>query len=1301
VKKVKKGEGMRKPLIPYIVAVFTVISVLAASSAWGAQKWEPLDPVHVMEQAKGITPALYPDSDVVVLDGQTWIRYKEDGTYTQWFEQYVKVITEKGKRRYRELSSSFSIPYNTTKFTLVEVIGKDGKARSVDIGKNSREMIEQSQMEINIYNPNDRVLQVSIPGLEVGDVIHYILSDDFRKARMAGTFNDFVGLEGTDPIKRLTYTVVAPKNKPLKRIVLKAAIPGTVSSRKLDTKEEIIYQWTAKDIPRVFEEPEMPPLYTQAQRLLVSTIPDWRTVSRWYWNLSKAHLARTTPEMHSTVEHLISGIKDRDKKIETIFRWVSQEVRYLGIVAETEAPGYEPHDVSMTFDRRAGVCRDKAALLVSMLRLAGFDSYPVLIMNGPKKDPEVPQPYFNHAVVCVKNKNGSYKLMDPTDESTRELFPSYLNNMSYLVATPAGETLLTSSIIPADRNMMRISTSGTLDGKGTLRADTTFVFEGINDNAFRGYFSRISDEEQRTYFEKALRKQIPGARLTSCAITPGNMMDTTQSLQAKISFMADDLVVHADSVTMLPVFRFGDSIGVVNHLIQRMGLKERKYTYRTDLAAGVEETLNIKLDPSLGNACNLPLKESAEDGGSSWKRTITVSDGRLAATNCFMMKLPEYTPEQYKRVQETLKKIEKTNRIMPVFANTAVTSRKGGDPWYAAYSPEAVILDEHADYDIADETSWTETTRMKVKVLTYAGKKRYGDLQIPFNPVWEDIDVKQVMVTSPSGQAREIRKNEINVMDEKWVGYAARYPAGKIMVVSMPGLEEGSTIEYTIVRKKKNRQGFFLAGVFQGIDPIEKIAVNIRVPDGVTLKTGRNDAGFGLAGSWKPFPAGVIAENKVKQENKTVLEFSASHVPPLKQEENLPPDYSFKPTVFASSGNLDEYSSKVLNALKKASSLQTGTVRKTGEIVSSASGGDERIGRIRDFVAQNIHDVDIDVAGLPLNLISPADKTLAAGYGDSADKAVLLYTMCEAAGFSPEYVLVTDGPAADAMQVPLAEFPALEWFSSVLVRVKTEKGYVYLGDTDQYAPLGSTPSSGKPGLVLNTGKLETVRARGPEYEDKIEENLSIDLSANGDATMRVHWSRYGMEYAWFVKDYREMPPEEKRRRFQEIVSSISKAAVPLSPYSVSMDAHPTQEDFTVSIPGYAVRQDDRLSLDLIGLVRAVAGVISDERSNPLYRDSFTQRHEKVEVLLPEGVKSIEMMPPRSVQYSLPGSGIITLETKVIPASGTQPRMRVAVEQTVDLKPAVFLPEDYPKLLEIHRAISHPGTRMILARMNGN
>jgi hypothetical protein len=44
----------------------------------------------------------------------------------------------------------------------------------------------------------------------------------------------------------------------------------------------------------------------------------------------------------------------------------------MGLTPEKDRPGFEPHDVEITYGKKYGVCRDKAALLVSMLREAGL-----------------------------------------------------------------------------------------------------------------------------------------------------------------------------------------------------------------------------------------------------------------------------------------------------------------------------------------------------------------------------------------------------------------------------------------------------------------------------------------------------------------------------------------------------------------------------------------------------------------------------------------------------------------------------------------------------------------------------------------------------------------------------------------------------------------------------------------------------------------------------------------------------------------------------------------------------------------
>ncbi|NIY14085.1 MAG: hypothetical protein GWM98_03975, partial [Nitrospinaceae bacterium] len=367
--------------------------------------------------------------------------------------------------------------------------------------------------------------------------------------------------------------------------------------------------------------------------------------------LSEPHLD-TTPEIRAKVNDLVGGLTEPDQKIEALFNFVSREIRYMGITAETVSPGYEPHDVADTFNARHGVCRDKAALLVAMLREAGLDAFPALINNGPKKDPEVPQPYFNHAIVAVR-LDGGFRLMDPTDETTRELLPSYLDDCSFLVATPEGETLMTSGIEPSDVNLLRIETRGQVDDEGRLGATTRLVFNGINDNAYRGYFARIKPEERRRFFESVAKRVVPRARVTEVEILPSDMMDTSTSLTVRVSFEADDVLVQGNALTMLPLPVMGTRLGMVNFVIGKTGLESRRYPLKTGYACGVQETLELTLPDACGEAEIIPDFTPVEHEAIRWHAAMEQKGSRVAYEADFRLEVSEFSPDEYGLLKET------------------------------------------------------------------------------------------------------------------------------------------------------------------------------------------------------------------------------------------------------------------------------------------------------------------------------------------------------------------------------------------------------------------------------------------------------------------------------------------------------------------------------------------------------------------------------------------------------------------------------------------------------------------------
>jgi hypothetical protein len=383
-----------------------------ASGAEGALNLEA-----AKRDAAAITAEKYPDADAVLVDDEISVRYQPDGTSERRDETLIKVLTEKGKRENRMLSLHFDTAYGTNYFERVEVIKPDGRTIPVHLEQQSRVMVDPAQMGSNIYDPHSKVLQVAVPMLDIGDMLHYVAVERKVKTVVPDTWSDYQVFESTMPIHHLSYQITAPLERPLKHRVLKAEIPGTVEAHATTNGNEIVYRWEVARVPQLFPEPNMTPAYTVSQRLLVSTIDSWETLSKWYWALCEPHLNATTPEMEEMVDELTAHATNRMEKIRALFNFVSQDIRYMGITAEDEAPGYEPHDVCLTFENRYGVCRDKAALLASMLRLADIEAFPVIIMVGPKKDAEVPQPFFNHAVTAALDEHGNYILMDSTDET--------------------------------------------------------------------------------------------------------------------------------------------------------------------------------------------------------------------------------------------------------------------------------------------------------------------------------------------------------------------------------------------------------------------------------------------------------------------------------------------------------------------------------------------------------------------------------------------------------------------------------------------------------------------------------------------------------------------------------------------------------------------------------------------------------------------------------------------------------------------------------------------------------------------
>jgi transglutaminase-like putative cysteine protease len=1277
----------QKPILRRVTLLFSfglLASLLPARAAeqYAGAKWALLDPAKVMQAAAGITLAKYPDCDEATVEEKMVETYYPDGTGGNQDEAFVKVLTEKGKRDRRTLALGFMLPYASAKVVKLEVIHPSGATAPVNVATNSTVTIDNSQMEENIYDPNSKVLLVSLPDLDIGDVVHWVTRTTTMRSIIPGQFADENELEGTGFIRHMVYEVYSPLDKPLKKIVLKSEIPGTVKYTTFSGEDKtLVHRWEVSDVPRMFDEPGMPPYENVLQRVLVSTTPDWHDVSKWYWKLSKPHLDATTPEMQKTVAQLTANAKSDLDKARALFYYVSQKIRYMGLTPEQDRPGFEPHDVCMTFGKQYGVCRDKAALLVAMLRTAGLNAYPVLVNVGSKKDVEVPDADFNHAIVGVELKKGQYILLDPTDEHARDFQPWYDGDQTYLVARPDGEDLRTSAYQPPEDNMMRIKTTGLLTASGRLDAKSEFWFGGANDDVYRNEFAAMKPDDLRRFFEHDLKQAIPGAKLVSLKMTPENMLDIATPIKAEVEFTVDGMTATGHGQAVVSVPWIGNDLGLVNRILEGMGLDQRQYPMQTRVACGLDEEISLTLGDGFGKVESLPGCKPVDNDFMNYQQTFDASKQTLHCSRQLKLKGVEVSPAQYAVLKKALKDLEYDARKAPVLAMAgdapAAPEAQADPPAAPPVGSNATILYSHKELDVTDAHTAVYHVKFAKRILTYEGKVSQAEIKLDYNPACEQARFVSAVVISKNGQRQELSKGEINNMDSDQSASAKRYTGGKVLVASLPGVDIGSTIEveYEIVMKGKPFVGGFEP--FQLPDAVQQKSFILTAPAGLKVEK--------MVSGAIPLQAGAPAGHASGQ----AYQWSAANVAAMPAETELPPDWVYKPGVAYFVGNYKDYLKQLADTLDDCSKSRTQATAVAKQLAAQSKSKLDTVRAIRDFVSKNIRLAGPLFTDLPLSELSKADTTLADGYGHAADRAILLRAMLSAAGFQPEFVLASDLPSLDGMRDIATSFPLPDNYNTPLVKVAVDGEDYYLNDTDEYARLGSTPHDDRLGLNLSSDKPELIAAT-KECRDRVETDYTLSFADNGRMQMEVSKHYYGNEYNEKNRFFSELRPEEKKRYYQELISNVGQGAKPVSDLSEQFDSYPGTERFTVALDNYGVVDGNYLYFDLPftpSLVKLPGG---DQRALPLLLSHQGTETVRTEIELPLGFRDV-LIAPRSESFDAPAGGG---NVRITSAAGTGKFILTDESQTL---PSVINPRDYPAMVKLESTLENKSSKVFLLK----
>jgi hypothetical protein len=293
-------------------------------------------------------------------------------------------------------------------------------------------------------------------------------------------------------------------------------------------------RWELDRLPRLPED--VPPGFIpDLLRVSVRCVPADPAASRieTWENFSRAVAQIMDPSLDSgaavkaQADALAAGRTARWDRIRALTGFVQKEIVYLSIAIDrTSVAGYRAHRAADVIRTRTGDCKDKATLLVSMLRAIGEDGHVVLLNAADPRyvREEWPSAQFNHAIVAIPadadtpagwpvvdaGRLGRIVIFDPTDPTTPlGILTSPDQGGFGLVVDADRGVLVRLPVSDPKYDGMTCKIDAALDSQGRLAVKFDEVHSGIDAATWHLRRWRLTRERFELLLQRRIREESP------------------------------------------------------------------------------------------------------------------------------------------------------------------------------------------------------------------------------------------------------------------------------------------------------------------------------------------------------------------------------------------------------------------------------------------------------------------------------------------------------------------------------------------------------------------------------------------------------------------------------------------------------------------------------------------------------------------------------------------------------------------------------------------------------------------------
>lgn len=429
------------------------------------------------------------------------------------YSNRTQVLTARGVERYRTAAVAWG-PGVTIRETHGTVILPAGKRLEI----RKQQIADGAAFASYALYADSMVRELTFAGLVPGATLEYGYEQEVGNLLYLPRRFD---LQEPIPARLKTLSVAAPSG--LMPRVAVAAGQGQPEYKSEERDGLVTQTWTVRDVPALRSEPDLPPLDDVVahigiypRRIVWSghdvDASNWAGIGRFYWELARDRLA-PSDEVAAEARRLAGGLPTPEEKTRTLFEFVQHQINYVSI--SLDIGGWQPHPNGDVLKYRYGDCKDKATLLIAMLRAVGLDGLPVLIRtrNDGLVDRDNPGLVFNHAIVAIPRPDGSL-FLDPTDTVTPYGdLPWVDQGVSVVVVHPDGTGELSETpLLAAERNRRERTITAAIDAAGDL-AGTYDIAAWGQERVGMADFLDTNETRREDDLEDVLASLCPGAAL--------------------------------------------------------------------------------------------------------------------------------------------------------------------------------------------------------------------------------------------------------------------------------------------------------------------------------------------------------------------------------------------------------------------------------------------------------------------------------------------------------------------------------------------------------------------------------------------------------------------------------------------------------------------------------------------------------------------------------------------------------------------------------------------------------------------